>query len=62
MKTLNRIFATREDARTFRKTVNAKSPAKLRDAVKVTRGSVDVWTIPEGINHGSKLSMKKVAK
>lgn len=59
MTTLNPVFPTRDAARAFRASVNAKSPAKLRDPVKVTRGGVEVWTIAEGISHGSKLTIKK---
>lgn len=51
MNTFNRPFPTRGDARAFRKTVNSKAPATLRDPVKDDRG---LWVIP-GINHGSKL-------
>lgn len=61
MKTNNPIFATREEVRAFRKAVNSKAPAKLKEPVKVEVGNVFVWSFPEGINHGSKLSMKKIA-
>lgn len=55
MKTSNRAFLTRTAARSFRATINEKAPAKLRDAVK---GEDGLWTFP-GLNHGSKLSLKR---
>lgn len=53
-------FTTRTQARAFRSTVNAKakaagSNALLRDPVKAENG---YWTFP-GLNHGSKLSLKR---
>lgn len=56
MKTNNPAFLTRTAARAFRSIVNSKAPAKLKDPVKDADG---LWMFP-GINHGSKLSMKKI--
>lgn len=48
-------FLTRDKARAFRATVNAKSPAKLKAPVKDNDG---LWIFP-GISHGGKLEMKR---
>lgn len=55
-----KAFTTRTLARAHRATVNAKakaagSTATLRDPVK---GEDGLWTFP-GLNHGSKLSLKR---
>lgn len=55
MKTTSPAFLTRTSARSFRATINAKAPAKLRDPVK---GEDGLWMFP-GLNHGSKLSLKR---
>lgn len=55
MKTSNPAFLTRTAARAFRSTVNSKAPAKLKDPVKDSDG---LWMFP-GINHGSRLTIKR---
>lgn len=58
-----KTFPNRDSARAFRSAVNNKaiaagSNAKLGAPVKVMRGNVEVWSLPEQINHGGKLSLK----
>lgn len=58
-----KTFPNREAARYFRSAVNNKvvaagSKAKLGAPVKVMRGNVEVWSLPDQINHGGKLSLK----
>lgn len=51
----NITFATREQSRTFARSVNDKAPAKLKAAVKNDSGA---WEFP-GLNHGGLLTLKK---